>query len=325
MSIKVSFTAMEKYKLSPRAWYLHYQLKLRPEVIGSALVFGNAIDAGLNTLLRNKKENKTDNAFDVFELTLTKQVVNNDEEDLRTSKKIKYSQSDFDSDILTSDDYELINSSGYIAEWVSLRRKGFMILEAYEKQVIPHLSEIIAIQQFIQIENETKDRIIGYTDFIAKFQLDETIPYCDLELKKYNGHLIVLDNKTSSIKYKEDSVKNSKQLGTYFEDPKLAKEVNYCGYIVIPKKIRKQKEPLIPIEFIIDKVDASVISSVFEDYSNTIHGIKMGYFPCSGECSDRSKNFFGCPYMKFCASHGQDTEGLIYVREKDENGKTKKS
>ena len=53
--VKLSYTANAKYQLSPRAYYLHYLLKLREEKVGSALAFGNAMDLAINSMLKNKQ------------------------------------------------------------------------------------------------------------------------------------------------------------------------------------------------------------------------------------------------------------------------------
>lgn len=316
MSISLSYSANNRYKDSPRAWYLHYMRRLRPEQTTSALVFGTAIDAALNQMIENKFNKEQKDYIKTFEVLMKKQKVNNKMVDLRTSDAIKFYKSDvLDDFFLTDEDKKLLEK--YKKEWVSLRRKGLMMLKAYQEQVMPHLSELHSIQTYVNIPNNEGDKIIGFTDLIARFEINSEAENAkDLEhLSDYNGKLIIFDNKTSSIKYKEDSVRLSEQLGTYKENPKVDEEIDGEGYIVLPKKFRKQKKPMIPIQIIIDKVDPTIVESIFESYGKTIQGIKMGDFPCTQNCL---KSPFGCVYEKYCKSDGKDLEGLVYVgKEKD--------
>ncbi len=290
MSIQLSFSANQKYIMSPRSYYLHYILRLRPEIIGSALVFGGVVDIGLNALLEKKS-----NAAELFTRAWTKQNINGKNIDLRHTDLIKYSKADYDENILNQSDLEAIEA-GLNPNWVSLHRKGQLILKAYTEQVMPFIVEVIAVQKYVKLKNGEGDSFVGWVDFIAKFD---------------DGKVYIVDNKTTSIKYKDNSVRESAQLATYFE---AAKEDNIkadgAAYITIPKKFRKKKEPLIPIQIIKDNINEELIETTFQEYDNTLHGIKMGEFPCTG-CAD---NPFGCSYKKYCESDGKNLEGLIYVK-----------
>jgi len=294
--VQLSYSASEKYQMSPMSYYLHYILRLRPEKIGSALVFGSAVDVGINTLLENKMNNENKLPHEAFLKLWTKASINGIETDLRYTDLIKYSKSDYDENILTEQDKEAIEG-GLNKSWVSLHRKGILMMEAYEKQVLPHIKEVLAVQKYVQLSNSHGDKFIGWIDFVCKWEDDK---------------IYIVDNKTTSIKYKEDSVKTSPQLATYFEGVKKEIKADGAMYIAVPKKFRKRKEPLIPIDIIKDKIPEELIESTFDRYDDTLHGIKMGEFHCTG-CE---KNVFGCPYKGYCESNGEDTTGLIYVKDK---------
>lgn len=311
MGIKISYTQNEKYQMSPRSWFLHYMLKLREAKTGSALVFGNAVDQALNNLITNKFDKQDATAEEVFRTAWKKQDINGNSVNLATTDLVKYSKADLDLDLLTDDDRKAIEKKLASPEWLSLQRKGLAMLKAYEEQVLPHLSDLHKIQQYVKIENSEQDQIIGFIDLIAKFKVNDSGKHELDHLKKYNDKLIIFDNKTTSIKYKDDSVATSRQLGTYAEAPNVA-EHDYEGYIVIPKKFRKEKEPKIPIQIIIDKVDPEVVKSTFDSYSSTIEGIKLGKFNCTG-CRNTP---FGCAYKTYCSTDGKDTTGLIYIKDK---------
>jgi hypothetical protein len=314
MGIRLSYTQNEKYQTSPRAWYLHYMLKLREEKTGSPLVFGNAIDNALNQLIANKflTPSERQDPVEVFKQAWRTQTLNQEKVDLSKSDLIKYSKSDLDLYLLTDLDHKQIEKDRIRPEWLCLEKKGLMMLEAYEQQVLPHISDLIAVQKYFKIGNNDGDEIIGFIDLIAKFKVNDNVPHELDKYREYNNKTIIFDNKTTSIKYDDDSVKVSKQLGTYSEAPGVGNH-DAEGFIAIPKKIRKQKEPKVPIQIIIDKVEQEVVDSVFESYMNTLNGIKLGKFECNG-CE---KAVFGCPYKTYCASNGTDLTGLVYSKEKE--------
>lgn len=323
MSIRLSYTAMTKYKESPKKYYLHYMLGLREERVGSALPFGNAIDEGLNTLLLTKDLEK---ARDAFLSQFQTFDWNGEKVELATANCIKWSKADLAPEILLEADSAEIKT-GANPSWVSLKRKGEMILEAYREQVLPHFSEVLAVQKYVQIQSDENAMIQGYVDLIARFQLDPTVENPNLLLSEWNGKILIVDNKTSSLKYKEDSVKTSEQLGTYMEVDSYEYEVDAAAYIVIPKNFRKKKEPLIPIEIIIDEVSPETLEKVFSDYEKVLNGVKLGDFPCTKQCLNSP---FGCAYKRYCDSNGEDLTGLVYVKEnkdgtKEKTGTKKKS
>lgn len=324
-NIRLSYTANNKYQDSPRAWYLHYVRKLREEVVGSALPFGNAMDIALNLLLENKgNPSALTMAENLFTSVWEKQKINGKVEDLRKTDKIHFYKSDLEIPdfMLTDEDRKMMEK--FTPAWVTLRRKGLEMLSAYQVQVIPHISEVVVVQDYARIDHDDGDYIMGYVDLVARWELNEEANkfidnkgreqfYHDPALAEYNGKIIIFDNKTSSQKYKEDAVRESGQLGTYAENKSEKYEADYEGYIVVPKKFRKTKEPFIPIQIMIDQVSDETIQHQFHEYQDTLTGIRLGRFPCTG-CRD---NPFGCAYKKYCASNGTDTEGLIQVGKDD--------
>lgn len=289
--IQLSYSASNRYKMSPRSYYLHYILRLRPEKVGSALVFGSAVDEGLNSLLEGKDSPESD-----FLKSWEKADINGVKVDLKTSNLVKYSKSDYDEHILTDEDLSLIQE-GLNKSWVSLRRKGLMIIQAYREQIIPRIKKVIEVQKYVKLTNEHGDSFIGWVDFICEWE---------------DGKVYIVDNKTTSIKYKKDSASTSPQLATYFEGVSEEGKVEAHGvmYIAVPKKFRKRKKPLIPIEVIIGEVSEELLEETFQEYDESLHGIKMGDFPCTG-CRD---NVFGCVYKTYCESDGHDLTGLTFVK-----------
>lgn len=295
MGIQLSFSAAQRYVLSPLSYFLHYHLRLRPTETGSALVFGAAVDVGLNALLIDKRDGRTpsiekakalfDAEFRAVEPTV-----------------IKYSKADMDTSVLTSGD--LLKSSADPSIPVAnlcLLRKGHMILDAYAEQVLPRLEKVILVQHDIDLENELGDKLVGIIDLVA--QID--------------GKIYILDNKTSSVKYAADAAQLSQQLGTYYEALKDEYKIDGVGFIVIPKNMRKKKEPKVPIEIHLGQVDDKVITTTFEMYDNVLDGIKNGRFHCTrNEQNGCCSSPWGCSYKTFCESGGKDLTGLRYEEKK---------
>jgi len=305
VSLQLSYSAATKYNMSPRAYYLHYVLRLREKNLSSPLFFGAALDEGLNALLSAKRDGRTvsvPEAQEVFTNTWRTARVNDKDVDLSQPGVIKYSKADFDAFILTDEDKAELEVGVKDPGWISLRRKGLMMIEAYAEQVIPRIREVLFVQKDIKLSNEEGDSFVGFIDFCAVWE---------------DGRTVIFDNKSSSIKYTETSAKESQQLATYFEATRDDLKVDAVGYVVLPKKFRKQKLPIIPIGVIIGDVDEKVVDETFEMYDNALTGIKMGEFPCTrhieGGCCDAP---WGCTYRRYCESNGQDLTGLVYHEKK---------
>lgn len=281
MGIQLSYSAAERYILSSMSYYLHYFLRLRPIDTGSALLFGNAIDSALNYLLNQKKKNEqctNEDAKDVFRKIME-----------QNSNNVKYSKADLDETLLI--DTLVLNDKP--REYYSLLQKGYIMIDSYVDQILPKIKTVHEVQYNINMKNTNGDSFIGVVDLVATL---------------IDGKCYILDNKTSSKKYKSDSVGESGQLATYFEALKDTYDLAGAGYIVIPKTIRKKKEPKCEIEIILGETKEELIQETFVKYDQVLNGIKMGKFECSGNCKAQP---WGCCYKVYCESNGMDTTGLI--------------
>lgn len=263
---RLSHSASEKYETCPKMYQLHYIDRIRSNKLGSALLFGSAIDEALNILLSTRMDNPPENATDDlerlkqgFEYHLTNQIINKEMEDVRTSHYIEYYRSDFDPDILGSAELEslsaFVRDAGYeeteplslfdeiysnikdgqeldstdrsfynYACWLSLKRKGHLMIEHYKEEIMPKIKRVISVQRAFSLPNEAGDELIGYMDFEA-------------EMVDSDG-LITLDNKTSSKNYKLADVNDKGQLLIYDE----VNDYGKAGYIVLIKKVAFHKE-----------------------------------------------------------------------------------
>lgn len=285
--IKLSFSAAQKYILSPFSYYAHYFLRLRESTSSSALIFGSALDSGLNSLLRDKGNN------DPIDIDKAKQEFTREMLQSLANGPIKYSKADLDESLLTSEDMQ----SDVHPSWLCLVRKGEILIEEYAEQVIPRIEEVILVQHNISLKNDYGDEFIGVIDFVAKIE----------------GKIWVIDNKSSSVSYTDSSASESPQLASYYESLRDKYELAGVMFCVIPKKVRKKKLPRVEIKLIPGVIDESLIEKTFEDYDKVLQGIKTAYFPCIPEKCCATP--WGCSFERYCRSGGEDTTGLEYVKE----------
>jgi hypothetical protein len=242
--------------------------------------------------------------------------------DIRISDKIRYFKNDLDLDLLTEEDYEAIQSmemddlirlyksdvatfidecrqkqtkklklSGDILRmfnyinWLSLRRKGHMMLDAWKEQIFPQIVEVLEVQKQISVESD-EGILRGVIDFIAILQ---------------DGKTYIVDNKSSTGFYDESAIINSQQLAIYSE----IEGIKDVAYAVMDKTLRK-KFPRCRTQLLTGQVPEVMVELVFAKIGNAIEKIKAGEF----EKNEKSCfQYGGCPYLAYCRSGS--IEGLI--------------
>ena len=318
MSINVSYSALECYEQCSEKYRIRYEDRLTSEKIPSPLFFGTAIDAAVELLLLKKKvmlNDKeldlllTEDAYSVFDKTMKEQNGHL----LERNPLCEYFYSDFDSSVLTKEDYKSLTKTypsildweeffiyckKYIKThgelkigsriafnnlcWLSLYRKGELMLAAYEKDILPEIAEVFDIQKDIALINESGDKLRGKIDFIASFKDDPNTRY-------------LVDNKTSSAAYKDDSVATSTQLAIYCE----AENCDRGAYAVMEKKLRI-KEPRARTQLIKDKVSDEQKQKVFDKVEIQLNNISRREF--HKKDSPKDCHFFGrkCEFFDLC-------------------------
>lgn len=276
--MKLSHSSKNTFIDCSYRYYLHYMRKLRPEEEKSSFIFGTAIDLGLNTLLETK--NITE-AIGSFKREWDRVIGN--------IHNISFSKADLEEHLLSEAE---LKADVKTQSWMSLREKGYIIINEYNEQIMPLIKNVIKVQLEDSIKNEHGDELTIKTDFICEWN---------------DGRTILFDNKTSSVKYEADSVATSEQLATYYEALKDKYKIDACGYIVIPKKTNKKKKPTIEIKVIIDTVKEETIEKTFQDFETVLTGVKEAKFEKN---FDSCMSKYGkCPYYNYC--HNKDTKGLI--------------
>lgn len=339
--MKISYSQLQKYQMCPKSYEFYYAKKIRPETKSASLVFGSALDEALNILLLDRDINKAKKIFDENFKTFE---INGKIFETYTSDKIVYSVNDFDEDLLDEEDlkklsglesYEILSQkrrglgfNNLTTEekvqynqynYLSLRNKGFLMLEAYVRDILPKIKKVIDVQKKIELENSDKtDSILGYIDVIAEIE---------------GFGLTIIDNKTSTIPYDAESVFTSQQLSLYAFMSNLP--VEFGAYAVLLKPVKKEitkickncgfdgsgsrhktcsneinskrcngewcvtKKISINTQFIVDRINKDFQDVVIENLDIIVNNIKQNIFPYNFQSC---LNYWGgkCDYFDIC-------------------------
>lgn len=365
MTKRLSHSAITRYQTCPRSYHYHYNERLRPTTTSGALIFGSAMDAALNTLALTRDVAKAEAEFDKAWLTAN---IGNKMQDVPFCEDIVYAASDGDLEILPKEDLALLEKTaeergftGHIeiilenileakkrrgwanlesgdrqiynySNWLSLKAKSRLMLAAYAQKVLPMFKKVLASQLAIDLKNDDGDSIIGFVDLVVELE---------------DGRIAILDNKTSSIEYAEDSVKRSAQLALY-KNGVTEWPTTWAGYIVIRKGIIKNRskmckecgheaekgsrhrtcanemngkrcggewiewiQPEADINVIIDEIPAATENLVMENCADITHMIKQEIYPRN--LNSCKQPWGDCAYMQYC--WGNDATGLEVVTE----------
>jgi len=355
MKTKLSHSASNQFMDCPTKWKYHYLDKLRSKTQHAALAFGSAVDAAVTALVKNTEKKPED----IFLYTWRFQDINGKQTYLPTATNIVYANSDYDEELLLPEDidklkeefkiedplsevkkvYEEKEYAGFdglpedrkkllnYANWLSLKRKGLLMVQAVRDKVVPKIKKMHGAQVYCKLENDVGDMIVGYADMVAEWE----------------GHdePIIFDFKTSAKDYAVDSVLTSPQLTLYvhclsdqFRDTRKA------GYIVLNKNVRKNRtktckkcnyanegtnhktcnnttdgircngewdfslDPEIFVQIVIDKIPEKTEEIVLEnfDYINT--AIKNGVY--HRNFSSCVRTFGKCVYYNLCYKDSMD-------------------
>lgn len=354
--LRLSHSSVSTFTTCGRKYKLHYQHRLRTRKTHGALIFGSALDQAMNHLLKTKNLEESIKVFDEWytnaEVNYIKVSIPTfidivyaerdfdsdlllDEDVVEYSKvsqelfgvetktftelenNIKYFQqlkADKGIDNLGINERKLFN----FGQWLSMRRKGHIMLHTYNKRILPKIKEVLAVQKQIEIVNDAGDSIIGFLDFAVEWE---------------DGKRYILDNKTTYREYEEDSATRSQQLILYYHAEKQELKLDGVGYVVLYKSILKNKtkkcgkcskdgtgqrhktcdsiidnercngewlekiKPEARIDVILNPVTEQAENLVIETFDEANEGIKKGAFgPNLLACN----NGFKCQFYDYC-------------------------
>lgn len=325
MSIKLSYTALQKYLECPYQYFLYYKDNLRQVKIGSALLFGSAIDAAISDLVINKNLEKAEGIFHTAFGTI--KDVHGVEHSSTSYSDLLYSKNDADPELLTKDDLKIVDE-GIPLPWMSLMKKGEIILSSFNENILPKIKRVIAVQDEIELKNKDGDVVTGKCDFVVEWE---------------DGRILAVDLKTSGMLYDKESVKKSMQLAIYYAALKEKYSLDACAYWVCLKNINKNKtkrcskcsfdgtgtgfktcnnmtgtkrcgeewdvsiSPTAYIQTIVDNVDPIYVNLVLDNLDDVNHAIKNKVFYRNTNSCERP--YGRCAYYGKC--HENSEEGLV--------------
>lgn len=239
---KISHTQITKYKTCGKEYDFYYNKKIRSNKIHSALLFGKALDVGLNELLITRdleeakikfsqslyKDAEANNTIIFSDKDFDLELVEHFNKLPETTGEVDYK--DFISSIqskqknnipIKKEDLDLFKQLNI----ASLESKGLVMLDSYTKEILPRITEVYAVQKQIKLENEDGDEVTGFLDAIVKI----------------NNKITLLDHKSSATEYTIDDVNSSQQLITYNHEAKEQYGIEEVGFGVFLKSINKNK------------------------------------------------------------------------------------
>lgn len=382
MSLRLSHSGKNKYLMCAESYRLHYIERWRPVTMSSALVFGAAMDNALNHLLLNREELSL--SLEIFNREWEQGLdAHKNKIDLPLNPNIKYFKADWQPDIIDKKDWaELFKyDSKYFdtrteiedlvkagtdwldipeekrmvynyGNWLCLQKKGKLLIEAFHKDILPQIKEVLAVQMQVELDDGEGNIFNGVIDYIAKL---------------HDGRIAIMDNKTTSTEYDEDAVKISEQLATYYailnifnEDPEHSwkHKIDCAGYSVLSKKINVDKKKTckscgyvadgshktcnniitragesghgkkeircggewdtektfsVKTQFITGQISDTFAETVLENATTVKSCIEMGLFPKNfSQCADQ----FGQPCQFIGLCHSGSDKGLVKLEKK---------
>lgn len=365
MKQRLSHSQVNKYSECGKAYELHYKKKWRTKEQSAALLFGTAIDKACENYLHNKDPVEAQEVFIQF---WGEQELNGKSTKLHNCTEIIYSNNDLDLELLSESDYDTIIKTHSIKDvlatiddilqrkdqvgfkklsendkqilnlvnWLSMRKKGRLMLSAAIKWIDGNVVETLGTQVKVDLENEEGDGILGFADLVARV--------------KGHDKPIVLDFKTSARAYEENAVTTSPQLALYVFSLKHKYEnTNSAGFVVFQKNIRKNKEktcsvcghdgsggrhkkcdntikgercngewnekinPEAIVQVLINEVDEFFQMQVVENYNEINKGIKAQVYPRNWKSCVQYNGTVTCPYYNYC--HQNKTNDIIIPEE----------
>jgi len=213
--------------------------------------------------------------------------------------------------------------------WLSLKRKGHLLIEAFKVQFLPKVKNVLATQERASIKDpNTGDSIQGYIDMV-------------LEIEGYDKP-VIFDLKTAARPYTEEQIELGAQLTLYAGMNGGKYNTDLVGYVVLCKNIEKiedskcktcghtktgrhktcdniingqrcegewltKKIPKPNVQVLVKQKTQQEINDLFMDVGNILVAMKQEIvYKDISKCN----NWFGskCPYYDAC--HHNDTSGL---------------
>lgn len=358
VKMKISHSKIRSYSTCGKQYEFHYIKKWRNSIAHGAFLYGIAIDNALNTLLLTKNLEEAKEVFEknwaiqnINDVATPLKFAENvaygkkdfdgellTQEDIESFKNAcnindyAYSSSDqvvnISIELLKEKKSQVGINNMTLKErkllsyghWLSLRRKGYLMLEAYNVRIMPQIEEVLEVQKYFEIKNNDGDSITGIIDTVLKMK---------------DGRVFIIDNKTSTRLYECDSAGKSQQLILYKHAYK-EHSVDGVGFIVLYKQMKKNRTKICSVcshdgsegrhktcaneingkrcggawnEKIVPECEIDIILNIPTSFAEKLvmeaadkanEGIKAGIFvPNLQSCGSLNSDFC-CPFFRVC-------------------------
>lgn len=330
-TMQVSYSAIDTYLSCSEKYRLERILKIIPDTINTAFMFGKSIDSASEVIF--KPFMKDGPTFDREEMlkVFKEQLTNIDYQGeilyAPTHPKVKYSKADVQAELLEYDDNkairEFVETTDLILDhipkfidyfkdtkikiedevivynfiaWHCLYRKGILMLDALKKWADENVKEVISLQRKIEIINDNGDNLVGYIDLEAVLKSDNILRTIDLKTASQPKQ-----------QYPDHKISESMQLAIYAEcsQPEV-------GYVILDKVIKK-KAPRVAIRELRGTITEEQLDETFETIDKAMSGIRAGKFEKN---TDSCFAYGKCSFYNLC--HGGSMKGLVERIKKEE-------
>ena len=206
---------------------------------------------------------------------------------------------------LTDSDISYLNLHFFL----SLCRKGEMMIESFQKDILPNIVKVHAIEKAIKIDMSLEtdkpmtDYLIGYLDMKIDYKITDEKLAEKSGLSLGEVVTVLFDNKTSSTRYGSKCLEEKPQLNIY----QFAENTKYIGYIVGVKEIKRPKkgsrkgETYADIQVVIGEASDIISNQVLDNVNVMLDGISKKEFPMN---LDTCSMVYGkrCCYYDYCRS-----------------------
>lgn len=234
--MKISYSGASQYKDCPKKFFLKKKYKLKYQA--SAFAFGAAIEDGVTALLQGQSFQEAQDVFGTNWHTRPEnrwegatQIVDNPDVFYYNSDYDKNLIADKDSDELVKSVQKAMKKDEKVKEddleaynkimWNSLLKRGYYMLEAFQRDILPYVKEVISVQREISLPNDSGDEVVGFIDYILKLEIDG------------EEKTAIIDLKTAGRPYTGHDLDTSDQLRIYA----AALGINTIGYIILLKNL----------------------------------------------------------------------------------------
>lgn len=215
--------------------------------------------------------------------------------------------------------------------WLSLRRKGYILIDSFKQQFLPKVKNVLATQKRVSIKDQaTGHSMAGFIDMV-------------LEIDGYDKP-VIFDLKTAARPYTQEQIDLTPQLTLYAGMAHGEYNTDLVGYVVLCKNINKNRvnvcqkcghikdgrhatcnaidaqgnrchgqwdetlkiEP--EVQVLVEKKSQQQIASLFGDIGNILVAMENEIvYKDTSKCN----SWYGskCPYFNAC--HNNDTSGLV--------------